>query len=416
MKNIILNTIPADARSTGSINLGMEITKNKLNVSEAHWREQLDYVPEIIYANIFYITHIFNLISFLKRNNIEALKNKRRNTSIIVGGQGVSNLNGCLDEIVDEIYMGESDGDYIDKNGWVRVSEINSDLNIKGNKAVVELTRGCKYRCSFCEYGWVHGGKYREKDISLVKSQIQTIKLSGINNINFLSANLASYSGINELIEYCAKNNIKILNSDLCIRDFDKINNGTFSKSIKVGVESFDEITRKNMNKYISDDDLMEFFKEATKISSNIHCYLIYGLPNDNYAKWFEWVERLSYLRKGIEKPLRIEFNLTNFEPCKGTPLENAPMINFSDKNDFLQEWIENLIKFGFIKQKDGVGITYKNAKGRLGRKENSYLLLMKLRDSSSEITNAIIESLPNGVGRSIKDPQAIKFLSRCEN
>jgi len=411
LKNILLDTIPANARNIGSVNLGYEITKNKFDLEYCHWRDVLDSIPEIIYANIFYPTHIFNLIGFLKRNNIPLLKNERV-TKIIVGGQGVSNLNGCLNDIVDEIFLGESDGTEIDKKGWFRKKEITSDPIIKNKKAVIELTRGCKYKCSFCEYSWVHGGKFREKDIALVKEQVDFVKNNGINQVNFLSANFGSYGDLEELGSYCDINKIRVLNSDLCLRDFDQAKN-VFGKrsSIKVGVESFDEITRKSVNKQMSDENLLKFFYSAINYTSNIHCYLIFGLPNDNYQKWFDWLKTISDMRKQIERPIRIEFNITNFEPCLGTPLENANMVNFEEKDIFLKEWINNLVDLGFRKKRGDHEITYKNSGGRLGRKEKSYKLLMNLKTQDSKITNAIIGAFSNGVGRSILDKQADKFL-----
>lgn len=410
-KNILLDTIPANARNLGTVNLGFEITKDVYDLDYCHWRTKLDAVGSKIYVNLFYPTHIFNLVSFLKKNNIPLRKEDRSGIKIIAGGQGVANLS-AMDEIADEIYHGESDGDALDKNGWNRVTKLESEPRIKGNKAAIELTRGCKYRCAFCEYSHVHGGKYREKDIELVKKQI--LQVSPVTRrINFMSANIGSYSKLADLVDFCKANKVTILNSDLCVRDTEKA--GDFVQSnVSVGVESFNEQTRMDIKKPITDANLLRFFEYCMfeKKVSNIHPYLIYGLPNDNYEKWFEWLKIIADMRRKVERPVRVEFNITNFEPCRGTPLENAPQVDFVQKDEFLKIWAEELVKNGFRKngENEQKPITYVNARGRFGRKQKSYELLMALK-TRSNITDALEKALPSGVGRSISDDEADRFL-----
>jgi len=412
-KIALIDTIPVTARNQGSINLGFDIARNTLKADVYHWRQQLKGTYDIIAFNVFYITHIFNIAPFLFNNGIEPLKDRRNTPEIFVGGQGVSNLNGCLDDIVDFIFKGEVDGIQNDL-GWFRADKIDSPFNIKNGKAVIELTRGCKYRCSFCEYGWVHGGIYREKDIGLVETQLKSIKDAGVKRVNFLSANLGAYSELKYLLNLCDKYGIHILNTDVCLRDLSKIEMLIKSNHpVKIGVESFSEQTRKRMNKPFSDEKLDYVYKNLAEYTSLIHSYLIYGLPGENYDSWFVWLEKISKTRKEqTSHNIRFDFNLTNFEPCKGTPLETEPKVNFSEKDEFLKQWALALQKHGFHKGKGE--ITYKNSKGRFGRKEKSYLLLMKLREAGPEITEAIINSFTHGIGRSIKDADADKFLRRC--
>lgn len=403
---MLIDTIPRNARGTNSVNLGYEIVRDYYDLKSVHFSEKILNIPDVIYANIFYPIHLINLVSFLKRNRIPVLK-EYRTQKIIVGGQGVSNTN-CFHDIANEIYLGEIDGDHLEK-GWNRKSEIDSAPRIKNGKAVIELTRGCKYRCKFCEYGWVHGGKYREKDIDLVKEQILHV-LPKTNNINFFSANFGSYSKLENLIEYCNKYNINVLNTDVCLNDVDSLIFRVQS-GIKIGIESLDEKTRQFVNKPISDSNLLNFFETYMPKSTMLHCYLIYGLPNDNYDKWIDWLKRIAKIRKSIKHPVRVEFNITNFEPCIGTPLENAPMVNFVEKNEFLELWSAKLMEYGFRKQIEDKPITYANARGRFGRKESSYRLLMALK-TRNDLTNAFLSSLHSGVPRSISDRQAESFLN----
>ena len=405
---LLVDTIPKDARNQGSVNLGFEIVKEKLSADTCFWWEQVDITKyDRIAFNVFYPMHILNIVPFLTRNNIEVLKQKRNQTPyLIVGGQGIGK-NHILKDIVDEEYYGELDAED-------NIKEITSKAVIKNNKAVIELTRGCKYRCVFCEYGHVYGGKYREKNIDFVKKQILDIKEKNVKNVNFISSNFAGYSNIDELIQFCIDNKIRILNSDSCLNDVDKILPHTkhLSRTIKLGVESFDEKSRFLVKKKITDEKLLELVKTLTDKFSYLHFYLIFGIPDDNYDNWIKWLKILSDLRKNYDKPVRYEFNITNLEPCTGTPFSEYDVVDFKKKEEFLKIWTKALIEYGFHK---GTEITYYNCGGRLGRKENSYNMLMELK-TKSDITDKLIYPLKRGVSRSVSDKEALKFLNYGEN
>jgi len=407
---LLVDTLPRNSRNQGSINLGIEIASKKLDAKIVPWWTKLDCNEyDTIAFNVFYPTQLFNIWPFLYRNNIEPLKSKRSNIRLIAGGQGIGN-NGILNEICDEVFLGEIDGDIVDSKGFHRASTIESPYVIKNNKAVVELTRGCKYRCKFCEYSWVHGGKYREKEYDLVMQQMAECKRNGIGNINFLSANFGGYSHVSDVMDFCLKNRIHILNSDLCLKDAYKAIPLLRKTFIKVGVESFDEKTRIDAGKQISDLELDEIIDFSLKYCCGIHFYLIYGLPGDNYDKWYRWLEKLSKKRKDITwRKIRFEFSITNFEPCCGTPFEKMPVVDFQKKHEFLKKWADSLKEFGYRKTPEE--IWYHNSRGRFGRKELSYKLLMTLKYGGVELTEKLISTFPNGVNTSINDEQAEKFL-----
>ena len=427
-KTALIDTIPATARNQGSVNLGFEIVVNHYKPDIYQWRDLLGGRYDLILFNIFYPTHIFNMIAFLKSNGIPVLASERKaRPLVIVGGQGVSNLNGCLDLIVDEVYKGEIDsaGSQMDDKGWTWAEELTSPLVVKGKNNVIELTRGCKYKCKFCEYSWVAGGRFRWKDTDLVKAQVETAWNCDRRNINFLSANINSHPDIEDLVHFCDMRGIRFTNTDSCLRDMFKSPLVGRQGTVKVGIESFDEETRKRIAKPVSDAELLEKINRLVESVSYIHFYLIYGLPGDRYEEWIRWLGILGDIRKAHtkvvptlfgedvvnKKNLRFEFSLTNFEPCTGTPFENEAVVDFSKKAQFLDEWGQALIENGFYRADK---IDYGNCRGRFGRKEESYELLMKLKKCGIEITDAIINSFPNGVGRTIKDEKAAAFLEMC--
>lgn len=407
---IIVDTAPVEMRNKGSINLGLLIASKVLDANIVHWTEVLKELPEKIGFNIFWHMNIFNAMSFLLRNGIDPLNRK---VPVLFGGQGSNNISPMLRKgLADEIYYGEADGDYIDEKGWHRASVLNSEpvYYPSGKKAAIELTRGCKYRCKFCEYGWTHGGKYREKEVELVKSQIDEAYQRGVQNINFMSANFAGYTKLEELADHCMKIGVKIMNTDICLSDLDRIipliDKKLLFGTLKIGIESFCEKTRFDIGKRVTQDEFLKKMEYLVQKLGYIHFYLIYGLPNDDYDEWFKIIPILSKLRKGVNKqvstfwgkeevvdrPIRFEFSITNFFPTLNTPYENAPIVNWEEKLKFLDEWEKICGKWGFY------------TRGRIGRGSDSYQILTAIvQGNSEELLKKIAYVFPNGIGRSIR-------------
>jgi len=225
-----------------------------------------------------------------------------------------------------------------------------------------------------------------------------------------MSANFGGYSKLDELLSFCKENNVYVMNTDVNIRN---VNNTVLkhNKSVRIGVESFNEEARRYANKPVTDEELLNFFKEAVKTMSSIHCYLIFGLPHENYSKWFEWIAEVAKIRKPIAHPIRVEFPLTNFEPVPNTPFENEARVDFYEKDKFLEEWSRKLIENGFkTPPKEGTKVVYFNHQGKFGKMESSYNLLMALK-TEKDLNSAFIHALHAGVDRSVNDKEAKSFL-----
>jgi hypothetical protein len=419
--DVIVDTLPKDSESAGSVNLGLELVSELTGARIVQWHEKLDFVPKNIGINVIYPPHMLNIVPFLRKNGIEPLKEDRKGEHILtVGGPAIGNGKALVD-IVDHVYFGEFDNE-------LNLTSIISEPIIKNGKAVIELTRGCKSKCKFCEYTF-NVTKYREKDLELVKAQIMNLLRVGVKRINFLSANFAGYSKLPELIEFCIFHHVTILNCDSCVKDAHRLLPYTkhLQKHIKLGIESFDEATRKSIAKPMAEQQLIDTIKVLSSHMNYLHMYMIYGLPNDNYDEWVRWLKILQDIRKSFTetsynlldeevitntKSLRYEFSITNFEPCYNTPMANAPTVDFKAKDEFMIMWSDALKKYGFFK---GETYGYVNAKGRIGRKEHSYEMLMELKRGEN-LTEKFLNLFQRGVSRSISTEQAEEFLNYDNN
>lgn len=438
MNFCLVQLIPKDMRGKESINLGLQIIKNKIteygwNVDVVQFGEIIDKDKyDIIGFSVFYVTHQLNLVPFLKANGIEPLAEKRnRKPLLIAGGQGIQNPRpiskfidifnigegeetiikllkayetNSVDELADEI------GFYFPQNSnnitFSRVNKLISEPIIFKNRAMIELNRGCKHRCKFCQYGYT-AGRYREKDVELVKRQIDEVQVQGAKGINFLSCNLGGYSSIVELLKYCIDKKVRVMNTDMRVDEYseevaillDKLK----VRTLKFGLESFTEETRFDINKRITNKMLDEFIDRALKYNiSNLHFYLIYGLPTEtNYEQWFVYIKKLKEKIQAVDRNIRLEFSITNFEPALFTPYEKYPQIDFEEKHKFLKMYLKALEENGYIANAENSW--YGNMKGRIGRKPESYKITMWLFHGDESVGDVLLDLKISGVGRSIK-------------
>ena len=70
-KVLMVDTVPKNARNTGTINLGLEIVVDKLDADVMFWYDDIDNIDkyELIAFNVFYPMNILNIAPFFKKNN-----------------------------------------------------------------------------------------------------------------------------------------------------------------------------------------------------------------------------------------------------------------------------------------------------------------------------------------------------------
>jgi radical SAM superfamily enzyme YgiQ (UPF0313 family) len=419
---LLIDTTPRAFPRNKTINPGLEIVARALKAPVAHWTEEVDLSGfDVVGFNIYYPLHLLNVQPFLERQGIEEASSRR--VRLVAGGQGVSNLQGVERAVFDEIFRGEFDGDREDRHGFRRASSVSSDPIVKHGRAIVEMTRGCRYRCAFCEYGHRLGGDYREKPIEQAIEQLEEVQRQRVSGVNLFSMNLAGYSDIEELLAFANSRRIRILNTDSCIAEIRKLDpiigrmNGA-----RIGVESFHERTRLANGKRVNDEELFETIRWLSERVGHLYLYLIWGLPGDDYESWLLALEKLSQIRRDliVEEPtlfgseahpsklLRVDFSITPFEPSVGTPHEGAEWVDFAERRRFRRKWVREMSRLGFLKR------DYEDAEkapGRWGRAEPSYRLLMNLKTRGPEIWPALARIFARGTGVSVDRRKCERFL-----
>lgn len=77
--------------------------------------------------------------------------------------------------------------------------------------AIIETTRGCPYKCSYCEWGGGIGGKVYKKPIEIVKADILALKNAGYRDVYLTDANFgAFYERDLEIFKFAWDNGIRL--------------------------------------------------------------------------------------------------------------------------------------------------------------------------------------------------------------
>lgn len=425
-KVLFIRLVSKHVNNLISLNFGAEIVKQKLiesgyEVTDCYFDDNIPDLKKhkIIFFNVLYIGHCLNFLPFLKKYNIEPNKHKRNKKQILlVGGPGLTNkillsnyadyqCFGYLRNNIKEImiiakscHTSANNYDFTKPNK----SELHNKPIFHNNKAYIELTRGCKYKCKFCQYSWINR-KYIEKDFYQLRDEIDIVKRNGIARINFITANFFGYSNIKNLLGYCIAKNIIITNSDMSILDSspDRFQLAKMAgmKQINTGIESFCQTARYQANKKISDTDIFKFFINGSKYFSNFHLYFIIGLPGELLdGSTLEIMQRIKHYTSYLNnKSFRINYSFSNFQPLPFTPYANKSLLNFDNKRIFLMYYILGLYLNNYIDFKKYVEIFKKVSDNnfyqmiRLGSNYKTYDVIMKLHNHT-DMGYPILEKL----------------------
>lgn len=189
----------------------------------------------------------------------------------------------------------------------------------------IEFARGCPFKCHYCELG--HSVPYRAYDTEYLKTVIDQADTKITRKINPYAPDEASVPRYNELYEYL---NTKGYNAGFASMRVDSIlkNMPNLKKNqlVRVGIDGLTEKTRFRVNKKITDEQIIEYFKVMIeKGHVTFKMFMIIGYPWDTIEdfKQFETLMiNIKNLRLAKNVSLRIKWTPFIPQPC--TPLANA--------------------------------------------------------------------------------------------
>ena len=261
---------------------------------------------------------------------------------IICIGEGetwIKNAVKILDENnLDIDSMSSFHGTIISKN-WIngsKIPETNIEkplpdnppyLNRPGTRSAawyLEIARGCPYKCYYCELG--HSTQYRRYSYDHLIKKIDQMDTSITRKINFYAPDEASHPDFSKLFDHLKKKGFlagfSSMRVDTVMKNKPPLRMNTL---IRVGIDGLSEETRKRVNKKITDDQIVEYFKYfIDKGNVQFKMFMIFGYPwekLEDFQKFEILMQRIFNIKLHKNISLRVKWTPLIPQPC--TPLGN---------------------------------------------------------------------------------------------
>ena len=227
------------------------------------------------------------------------------------------------------------------------VDAIIPSMSIVHDRAVLELFRGCKRGCKFCQAGYTGiPVRFRSSEV-LSKQGIEAIQNSGYDELALLSLSTSDYKHLNELcdslLEWCEPRKVNLSLPSLRADNFSIELMQRVQKVRKSGLtfapEAGSQRLRDYINKNVTEDELIKACSVAFAGGWNsVKLYFMLGLPTETdadvaaiadvaHAVLQTWKDSSNNKRRGV----RITVSTSCFIPKPHTPFQREAQISISE-------------------------------------------------------------------------------------
>ena len=189
-----------------------------------------------------------------------------------------------------------------------------------------EISRGCRNRCAFCQYGWLK--PYREAAAEHVEAALE---FAQTKHVRVFAADRFQHSAYSRIRSKLDALGAVDTGSDASIRFLLKHPELLAqTRKIRTGIEGMSFRLRKRVGKPITDDDIVNVHGAAVAAGiKSFDWYMIYGLPTETDADADAFLDLLAKLETPLKgHTLAIHWNA--FQPNACTPLQwAAPAVGY---------------------------------------------------------------------------------------
>jgi radical SAM family uncharacterized protein len=212
-------------------------------------------------------------------------------------------------------------------------------IQIVHDRIMLEIMRGCKHACKFCQAGTTYRPRRERSKETVVRIAKEAYSKTGYEAITLLSLSSGDHSHIKEIIEELnsefKSKGISISVPSLRIEDSLNKLPALVSQVKKSGLtfapEAGNECLRKAINKNIDMEKLMETLRESYKSGwRRVKLYFMIGLPtekDEDLESIAKLLYKVSNLKREIDgRDAQVTASINAFVPKPHTPFQWEPM------------------------------------------------------------------------------------------
>lgn len=223
-----------------------------------------------------------------------------------------------------------------------------------GNMFLMEMSRGCKWRCRFCATGFIYR-PYRRRSLENLSETIDS-GLKKRDKIGLVGADVSDHPDLDELCDLIVKKGGRVSVASLRANSLsDKVIEclkASGHKTVTLAPEAGSERLRKVIDKRITEDDILKAI-EAVICNDilNIKLYFLIGLPSETLKDVEEIVHITKRIKhhvlkasKGNKRLGRVTLSINSFVPKPVTPFQWHPFADVKSLNNKLK-MVRNVLR-----------------------------------------------------------------------
>jgi radical SAM family uncharacterized protein/radical SAM-linked protein len=235
-------------------------------------------------------------------------------------------------------------------------------MKVVHDRLNMEIARGCKRGCRFCEAGFIHR-PYRERNPELIQEIISaSLKNTGYEEVSLLSLSAGDYSSIGPLLSFLMdrfeSKRVAVSFPSLRIEsvvgylaeEVKRVRKTGFTIAPEAGTERLRRVINKEMDEGTLFQGLAGLFSNGWK---NVKLYFMMGVPTEREEDLrgiIHLSRKISSLGEKQKVSPNISVSVSTFVPKPHTPFQwepQIPLTEMKEKLSFLREGLKkNRIRF----------------------------------------------------------------------
>jgi radical SAM family uncharacterized protein/radical SAM-linked protein len=220
----------------------------------------------------------------------------------------------------------------------------------------VEIARGCKRGCRFCEAGFIHR-PYRERSPQSIHEILDaSLKQTGYEELSLLSLSAGDYSSIepllSDLMDQLESERVAVSFPSLRIEsvvghlaeEVRRVRKTGFTVAPEAGTERLRSVINKELDERVFFQGLSDLFSKGWK---NIKLYFMMGLPTEKEEDLrgiFELTKKITSLAERQKIHPSINVSVSTFVPKPHTPFQweaQIPLEEMKEKLHFVRDGVK---------------------------------------------------------------------------